>query len=917
MLSTCRNDDPSTLLEKYQTLAPLEQEICQAGAIAFNNHFRCTEALEFLQEIGISPGHEKKLNYATMSSIFNELRKRDIITDNLSVRRSLIHMLTIEALNGPHRSAFLRYYGLEDPNKTPSTCTHQSQMCGLRLQMYLSPHGTEQTAKGIVEHPLFHEMISQSFSYAPVDLEWLTTLPFCVQSAIAERLMSLLWSLNKEIVPNLSSVLSYFRSCLERPDAQNLRTAFLFHAVLTADIRCVTEEMINSIDQTKPLDIALYASYVFLKGDNEQSLATFEKALGLVKPPKSSKKYFHHNLEGIFHILALLRSKDPKAPKMAYEIAAFAVKNSREYFKPAFRWLLTCVKFIMTRTRSPDLGDEDLFGDSNPAIVQAISSLCLLWIDRNLLFDKTSKLRNKFDSLKEILPGIARMFAEVGLVVSPDNQVYQAYLNQTKDLNAISFSQIVPIKEFWEESLTTLETLFANKDGEIDASTESQGDRRLMWEVNLEYSVIAGAVEQKRRGNGEWSKGRPIAFSRLKDGEKDFDYATEQDRRLMQCVTSQQYYTYGYYTKEEFSVDPKKAFPLLIGHPNIRDVATELPLEFVKGSVELIVKEQGDAYTVSLNVPCAAQVTLLKLETQTRYQVIEVSKEAVQLQQIIGFSNALAIPKTEKKRLQKIVNSIGKRFPVQSELCDETVRKKADASLCIQLSSMDNVLKINLCVRPFGAEGPLFRPGHGFQTPQATIKGKIKKVLRSLSEERQLADQLISSIKLLQLYDEGKDEWILDDSKEILEAISDLQAYPQPLTILWPSGKKISVTSPLDAKALSLRIERDIDWFSLDGEVKISEDKVLELKQLLELLDSTNRSFVRLGDGQYLALTERFEHQLRELKVIAEQESGKIRLHPLSSHALNDILDAVGDVKADDVGARRSSGSKTPRPTHQ
>uniref|UniRef100_UPI003783F7C8 DEAD/DEAH box helicase n=1 Tax=Aquabacterium sp. TaxID=1872578 RepID=UPI003783F7C8 len=86
----------------------------------------------------------------------------------------------------------------------------------------------------------------------------------------------------------------------------------------------------------------------------------------------------------------------------------------------------------------------------------------------------------------------------------------------------------------------------------------------------------------------------------------------------------------------------------------------------------------------------------------------------------------------------------------------------------------------------------------------------------------------------------------------------------------WPRGKPVRVltaTSP----ALKLAVGSGADWLSVDGELRVDEQRVLGLQQLLQLVQDSRRSrFVALGEGEYLALSEQLRQQLADLQALGQ-----------------------------------------------
>jgi hypothetical protein len=52
--------------------------------------------------------------------------------------------------------------------------------------------------------------------------------------------------------------------------------------------------------------------------------------------------------------------------------------------------------------------------------------------------------------------------------------------------------------------------------------------------------------------------------------------------------------------------------------------------------------------------------------------------------------------------------------------------------------------------------------------------------------------------------------------------------------IAWPEGESFRVTKKVGSKSVRLNIRRDKDWFAANGEVQIDENRVMDLRELLD-----------------------------------------------------------------------------------
>ena len=68
-----------------------------------------------------------------------------------------------------------------------------------------------------------------------------------------------------------------------------------------------------------------------------------------------------------------------------------------------------------------------------------------------------------------------------------------------------------------------------------------------------------------------------------------------------------------------------------------------------------------------------------------------------------------------------------------------------------------------------------------------------------------------------------------------LQLLVELQALdPAGMVLAWPEGETMRVSKRIDSGQMRLNIKSEKDWFAASGEVQIDEDKVMDLRALLD-----------------------------------------------------------------------------------
>ncbi|MDE3055650.1 MAG: DEAD/DEAH box helicase [Verrucomicrobiota bacterium] len=885
----------SERLNFYNKLGTFEQEVLQTAALLSNLTSSRKGLLDVLHLLEIRDQLGKKLTHQSLASVIDKLQDNYLLSYDCSVPKEIYHHILLRAVRSPKKNDFLKIFSFLETSFEFSLKARECIWRSLQFQFYIAAeeNASQQTWAKITQHHEFHSMLAKFLMPTLQDAVWIEKLPDPVRASIYSHQLALFHA-NNSPLPDLQKIVAFLQSVANTAPSPQLAEVLIHHALFALDLRLISPSLLQQNE-----DLGLTASVQFIQGQFEEASRIFELALKNSRKELNLRKFVFPGITGVYYLLNLIRSK---AYSAAYTAATFVIEKTSSPFASVFDAIRTLVQYLEKGIHLHK-GTLDPLIKKSPPFDQAFILLFQYWCDQKSIAQGYSELEASFTAIKETLPGIARLLAEILVkegthrppeVIKP----YRDFLSETKGAYQIVFCDLVEVLQDWEHSLNALERLYALEEKDFSKETPSLSDKRLAWVVSLkEEPTVIGALEQKVNAKGEWSKGRSVAMQRLKDGAPDLEYATDQDRRAMQTIKSQTYSTYGYYTKEAYFFQHPRTLAALIGHPNIIEENSDTPLEFIKGSIHLNVQEKSDQIALSLSLPCLRSTVYIHRETPTRCQVIEVSDEHVEIQKIFGSTGELLIPKQSKKRITSLVKAIAKRLPVFSELGEQAVHKEGDPTPHLQMTPLDIGLKVNLFVYPFGEEGPFFKPGSGFATPTTVIKGKSQRVARNLSEEKRQKEQLINGIELFSS-DDDQNEWVFSDPEEALELLSLFQSYPHPIKILWPSGKKLSVTQALTSRSLSLRIKGEKDWFSLEGQLQFNESDVISIKELLPLLEAHSGRFISLSDSKVLALTHHFEKQLRELKSLVEADRSSLRLHPLSSSALSEMLEEA-DLQAD------------------
>ncbi len=466
-----------------------------------------------------------------------------------------------------------------------------------------------------------------------------------------------------------------------------------------------------------------------------------------------------------------------------------------------------------------------------------------------------------------------------------------------KETGAKPLKDGLHVADEWERKLDALLQLTGG-----NASTQSKKEEtptflnRIVWQVDFDKGYIQ-PLEQSYGKKG-WTAGRNLALKRFLESNLP-DGATEQDRQIGRAIKEESTGYWGGGTS--YVIDTFRAFKAMSGAPNLF-LSNGIPCELSNKDPEIVVEQKNGQYVVRFDYDGSSTAKFIK-ETPTRWAMIQYTQAHVNVAKALG-GRETKFPENAKATLAKVLSSLSKIVTVHSELAEEDSSipsVTADPSIFAHLMSSGEGFRVELFVKPFAPEAPYMKPGAGRENVIAEVKGQRLRAIRNIKKEKKNLNEVVENITLLKNDPTPTLEWQIDGVEECLQMLLEIQPLREnkALTLEWPKGEKFKVLKQLDINSLSVKVSKDNDWFGITGEIKIGQDMVLSMQQLMGLIKNSKGNFIEVADGQFIALTKRFQKRLRELEGFLDEHKGKLRFNPLAASAMEDLLDGIDNVKTD------------------
>ncbi len=895
-----------TPLELYQILTPSEKAVINTVSI-ISERVNELNLLKCLQKAKIRDGLGVYFIQKTLQNVLTKLRLYRLLVAQKSwieCADNMIEPIMYEASlqpDFPELVAAVRLILPIDLKNVYSSYYLNVERCirELRIAIYTRDIGVLDRTLGLIERfypgELSRRGLFQRIFTNPFRPEWFRTMPTMLQYNLLRGtfLNSLLNIQSNNFLAEY--IQHYFLDIKDDETASMMRGVLIDLFILQGKFAAAQQ----IIDKDPDFSGAFVhkGCLEFLHNQNELSLYSFELGLKILRRNNNRRNSYFDEIPGIFYALALLKTQDlEKIP--ALEKMLVQLLKQQDLFGLSY---LALQALLLVKQSRVDQAKELFLKNFRPDLhIDGFSTLigCLViyWVFPKELGRYDSHLRTVYE--KALNAGYKWLAMEYACLLGSFSRDAKTFAEQAvklqKELGVSSIIHTQPREEEWQRALKALALMGMDK--RKDATTEVR-TMRLAWLVDFDNKQVS-PKEQKLSKNGAWTKGRNVALDRLKNGE--LDCVTPQDLKVVGAIET--HTRYGYYGGSFYEFDFDKALLALVGHPNLfLEKSPEVSVELIKADPELIVDRSGNDYEIKFTIDANKVGVHLIRETPTRYKVVEITESFQQIATTFG-GKSLRVPEAGKEALLKAIGHLSSMVTVHSVIggVDESIPLvEADSKCYVHLLPMSGGFKLEIFVKPFGANGPYFGPSHGGENVLAEIGGKRVQTRRDLKTEKKSQEQILKACPTLRESDDGTGVWTFDSPEACLQVLMELNELRETVPVEWPEGGKISVTNAVSFDQLALRVQKKNDWFSLTGELQVDENTVLDMRRLLELVDANKGRFIPLGNDQYLALTDTFRKRLDEMMAYAEIHKDGARFHPLAALTLQDHFDEIKQLKVD------------------
>lgn len=749
----------------------------------------------------------------------------------------------------------------------------------------ISGVGESDTAAALARMPFL------AATLCPFEPEWFSCLPIAQQVSVfrlAHRFSILYFA-------DISPITGYFL------DPEWLKS----ETFLNSGAICMAEQLFF---QGRYEEAELYLKHVhsaesagvhsmmrLVRGDYAASVRIFQEGLKLFRKQMMSKILHFNSMADIFHVLALLGCTDRSCAEQA-ESFINECQKKHTWYPPLYRLSAELIKTRSLNSRGFAQISEMLRFSPAP-LIKFLAFFVRVWnagYEQSMVPMVNSVLDSVQKSgLKWFCAETLNVKSQLGCSLNADEKQLIAEVSNDA---MVAFSEMLKPLARWEIVIEAL------RHAVNPAAALPTADRILVWEFRyfgstsriVQFELIPR--EKTRLKSGRWSSGKAIDPNRLANLDSEIpDFYTSQDIALLNHLK-------GIRFSQLYVNDPdtQKLLPLLIDHPLIFSPDGN-QLKFVAGSPVLVLEESENGLDLSFQPSFVGSAVEMFLEMSETVRIYRFDELQVRAGQILLSENQF--PEEARAHLIETVSALAGRMQVHStvegvELVTPVQTVEADARLYALLTPDGDGLRIKLGVKPLGSAGPLFAPGDGSRDVYGEVDDQKLHCRRNFKLETENVLDLEDKVPLLRgILSADFVDWF-ETADEALDLLLNLGKVPE-IIIEWPAGHKIRKVTSVSSSQLRLQVNKAQDWFSVDGSLQVDEDLVIDFQQLLQKFETDGSRYIRLSEGQYLALTEEFYRRMNDWKSFADLEHGQPRFHSLMIPALNETFEDLAEVEFD------------------
>ena len=463
-----------------------------------------------------------------------------------------------------------------------------------------------------------------------------------------------------------------------------------------------------------------------------------------------------------------------------------------------------------------------------------------------------------------------------------------------------------PLTPTWQTALQRVEKLTkaGGAAGAGKVAKEADPPLRTIW--ILDFQTQQATVKEQKLGKGGYTPGRKLRWEELfAAGQRR--YRTKEDLSAINALRNANGRALAldsYFNEDYITVNFGRLLWELVGHPRLYiDDAKRIPVELRREEASVSVAEREDGLEVRFDPPPSGPGHYqFKKVTPTRYAVYQLDDHQLALCQAIEYG--IDVPLEARDRLEASLEAMREGVTIHSDtdLLNSDLPVVAGSNhISAHLLPLAEGYRVEFLARPLPDLPLYYPPGAGLLRSLVAGEDGRRILERNLTGETAAADALRTDCPTLGEPTHGPYHWELPEELTALRFLLELRKLvkDERVSVEYPRGQKLRLDGNVDFDDLELRVGKQRDWFQVDGSLRIDENRVLDLQFLLEQTRNNDSGFVRLKEGEFVAITEELRQRIEQMEGLLHERGGKLQLPTLAAGAFAEVAQDLDHLQYD------------------
>lgn len=444
------------------------------------------------------------------------------------------------------------------------------------------------------------------------------------------------------------------------------------------------------------------------------------------------------------------------------------------------------------------------------------------------------------------------------------------------------------IREPWEQKL---EDLIGSAESANVEATSGIPDERLFYVCEDCRDTVEVRL-QNRLKSGAWGKGKSLSMIRYTTCDcpmDDIDKAIYAEWR--KSAAERRYYSDSFPRLLDVAPSCKGTDRLYVR----RGYNDYEPVTVVEDIPYLMTERKDGFISFKTNIPNSAWKYDCKFPYcwQPGNRLVLYNMPTTQLGMLHQILELGKVPEMAEPMLERLFKAVNGKIEIQSDISGAVQMERMDGNplLVLRIRPEGKQFRLTASVSPLEGSDRIFEPGIGAETVVCGRDGKHYEVVRDLKSERRNLKRLVELLRGNTCISDNPAEpgGAVASVRDVIEILEAAPEHSDEFCVEWPEGKSINIRQA-NPEQWHISAEGKGGWLDIEGEFQLSEDTVITVSQLLEMIRQDRSTYLRLSDDEFLHISIGLRRQLERIDAVAESWRGKLRIPELAMTVMGDAL---------------------------